>query len=71
MTIYQQQNSAPNRNDPICALKAVGVSQPSPVFQTTDHVVGLSGIVLPKQVQHQKRVCNRGDEEGGVQNTFA
>ena len=37
----------------------------------SDHVVGLSGIVLPKQVQHQKRVCNRGNEEGGGQNTFA
>ena len=30
-----------------------------------DCISGLSGVVLPKQVQYPKRVCHRGDEEGG------
>ena len=28
-------------------------------------IIGLSRVLLPKQVQYQKRVCYRGDEEGG------
>ena len=28
--------------------------------QYYDHISGLSGVVLPKQVQYQERICHRG-----------